>query len=226
LGEEMAVFKLMDALILRWAAGVLNITQESTVSKLHRFYKLRDQRASAKERGMVYKRVLNIGDTEMFPNMEVNEDFPVIWDRLMKEVVDYIQKSSSKSDKKVSKLPIYHTIRDLQYNLTAHMTGMAHLQAAEFYTHLREAFDILGDSEIIVHFGGGSGRNMWTVIEFLWQQEFNAVPNLSSLRTTAVEGHKIFQWIADFHQNTVTEDQFNKFLDSAEAYIIASAGRL
>jgi hypothetical protein len=223
LGEELAVFKLVDALILLWAGGGLNIPQGSTASMLYRYYQLRDQRATAEERGMVYKRVLDIGNAKLISNAVVNKDFPGLWEKLLEEVVGYIQKSESSSDSQVSKLPIYQATRDLQYNLTSHMTGMAHLQVSETYAHLRESFDILGNAEIVDHFAGGPQKNMWTVIERLWQEEFNAVPNLSSLRTAAVEGNKIFQWIADFEQPSVTEEKFLEFLESAEAYIIANS---
>lgn len=223
LGEQLAVFRLVDALILRWAAGGINIPKGTTASKLYRYYKLRDQRSTPEERAMVYKRVLNIGDSKMLSNMVVNEDFPLLWDKLMTEVVDYIQKSESSVDTQASKLPIYQATRDLQHNLTSHMTGMAHLQVTESYAQLRDSFDLLGNSEVVDYFAGGPDKNMWSVIERLWQEEFNALPNISSLRTAAVEGNKIFQWIADFDEGSVTDDQFQEFLHSTEAHIIARA---
>lgn len=225
LGERLGFYKLADALILRWAGGALDIPQGATASKLYKFYKKREDRNTFEERAMVYKRALNLGDGELLSNMIVNRDFQPLWHKLMNEVVEFIRKSEDLSggDEQVSRQPIYQATRELQYNLTTHMTGMAHLQVTESYAHLRDVFDILNDREIVEHFAGGFRKNMWTVIERLSREEFNTTPNISAIRNLAVEGNKIFQWVAEFDPGSVTDDTFRSFLASAESYIISQA---
>jgi hypothetical protein len=64
---------------------------------------------------------------------------------------------------------------------------------------------------------------MWTVIERIAREEFNRNPNISNIRTAAVEGNKIFQNIAEFNEGGFSEEQFRQFLRSCEKYIIAQA---
>ena len=93
LGEHMGVFKLVDALVLNWACGSIDVVEGDVVSRMYRYWKLRDERMSAEERGMVYRRVLNKGDADVLDRMVVNEDFPNLWHNLMAEVADYIDKT-------------------------------------------------------------------------------------------------------------------------------------
>ena len=58
-GDVLGVFKLADALVLRWAAGMVDIDDAALSSKLYRYWQLRDRSAvPPEERGMLYKRVL------------------------------------------------------------------------------------------------------------------------------------------------------------------------
>ncbi len=221
IGEMLGVFRLGDALILRWANGLLDVPQGETAANLYRYFKLRDERSSSEERAMLYKRVLNKGEAQMLSGAVINDEFPALWGQLVNEVVDYIQRVEENDN--VSRQPLYQIIRDIQYNLTTHMTGMALMQVTEMYSHLQEAIDLLKDEVIVDHLAGGRRKNMWTVIERLWQEEFSQTPNVSALRTAAVEGNKIFQFIAAFDAGSVSDAQFQAFLDAAEAYILAQA---
>ena len=95
----------------------------------------------------------------------------------------------------------------------------------------------------------GRGRGVWAVIERLRREEpgFASPPSgngngssngdsayagavtpqagidVGSLRTLAVQGNKVYQWIADFDRGTVTESQFADFREAAEAWIIAAS---
>jgi len=192
---------------------------------MYRYWKLRDQRPSAEERGMVYRRVLNKGDTDVLDRMVVNEEFPNLWHNLMAEVADYIDKTEkvmtgTTESSPVSRARIYQATRDLQYNLTEYCTGMAHIQARELYAQLQECVDLLRDPEILAYFGGNRRKSLWTVIEKLSKQEFGASPNIAALRSLAVDGNTIFRFIADFTEGGVRQEDFNRFLQAAEAYIL------
>lgn len=225
LGEHMGVFRLVDALVLNWASGSIDVVEGEVVSRMYRYWKLRDQRPSAEERGMVYRRVLNKGDTDVLERMVVNEEFPNLWHNLMAEVADYIDKTEKVTNgtteaSPVSRSRIYQATRDLQYNLTEYCTGMAHIQARELYAQMQECVDLLRDPEILAYFGGNRRKSLWTVIEKLSKQEFGASPNIAALRSLAVDGNTIFRFIADFTEGGVRQDEFNRFLQAAEAYIL------
>lgn len=225
LGEQLGVFKLIDALVLNWAAGSIDVVEGEAAARLYRYWKRRDDRATEEERGMVYRRVLNKGKTEVLSRMVVNEPFPNLWHNLMSEVAEYIDKTERVDEgigefSPVSRSRIYQATRELQYNLTEYCTGMAHVQAREFYAQLQECFEILKDSEIMAYFGGNRRKSMWTVIEKLSKEEFGAAPNIAAHRSIAVDGNKVFQWIAQFDEGSVRQEEFADFLQAAESYIL------
>ena len=224
-GERLGVFNLVDALVLNWSAGSIDVVEGAAAARLYRYWKLREQRASAEERGMVYRRVINKGDAEVLSRMVVNEPFPELWHKLMIEVAKYIDKTE-RVDKgagelsPVSRSNIYQATRELQYNLTEYCTGMAHVQAREFYAQLQECFEILKDDEIMAYFGGNRRKSLWTVIERLSKEEFGESPNIAAHRSLAVDGNKVFVWIANFNESSVRQEDFAAFLQAAESYIL------
>lgn len=224
-GERLGVFKLVDALVLNWAAGSIDVVEGPAAARLYRYWKLREERASNEERGMVYRRVIDKGNTDVLSRMVVNEPFPQLWHNLMAEVAEYIDKTERVDQgigetSPVSRSRIYQATRELQYNLTEYCTGMAHVQAREFYAQLQECFDILKDDEILAYFGGNRRKSLWTVIERLSKEEFGASPNIAAHRSLAVDGNKIFVWIANFNEVSVRQEDFVSFLQAAESYIL------
>lgn len=224
IGELMRVFDVANALVLRWAGGILDIPTGETASNLYRFNKLRNERATYEERAMLYKRGLNKGNGKMLSNMVANTAFPRLWQKMMVEVKEYICKAEGKQmgDVYVSRSQIYQSTKNLQYNLTEAMTGMAHIQVAEDYAHLQEALKIIQCPEILNMFGGRR-KTLWSVIEQVAKEDLRVMVPTAPLRTIATEGNKIFQWIADFNEGRVEDVAFNSFLNSAEAWIIAQA---
>jgi hypothetical protein len=228
LGERLGIFRLADSLTLNWAAGAIDVVEGPCAHKLYRYWKLRDQRMDPSERGLVYKRVLNKGETEALDRMVVNEKFENLWGVLAEKVTEYRTKVEDASAEQaeslmVSRAPVQQAVRELQYNLTEFCTGMAHMQVREMYSQLRDAMDLLGDPEIIDHFAGGRRKTMWTAIERLSKSEYGEAPNINAIRIAAVEGNAVFRFIANFKQGAVPEDEFQRFLEAAEAWIIAKA---
>ncbi|MEO1447796.1 MAG: hypothetical protein AAFV46_16485, partial [Cyanobacteria bacterium J06635_11] len=76
IGERMHVFDVANALVLRWASGVLDVPAGPTASKLYRYHKLRSERSTPQERAMLYRRILSRGGGRMLSGMVPNEDFP------------------------------------------------------------------------------------------------------------------------------------------------------
>lgn len=226
LGDVLGVYKIADALVLRWAAGLVDIQDVDTSSRVYRYWQLRDRRVAPEERGVLYKRVLAKGDAEVLSRMVVNEAFPGLWHSLMTAVADFIRESSDAAQEgAVSRIPIYRATESLQSNLSEYMTGMGPLQVTDMYMQLHDAFDILGSPEIVAQLSSGRhGRGVWAVIDRLGKEELGQSIDVGTLRTLAVEGNRVFQWIADFERGTVTESQFEQARDAAEAWIIAASG--
>ena len=228
LGERMGVFRLADALVLGWARGAIDVADGDAAAKLYRYWKLSEDRSSPEERAMLYKRVLSKGDAKLLSRMVVNEHFPGLWHNLMAEVAKYIEKAEKLDEgigetSPVSRSGIHQASKELQYNTTEFCTGMAHMQVRELYAQLQEAFDILGDPEVVSHFGGLRRKSLWTVIEQLSKEEFGSAPNIAAIRSLAVDGNRVFQWLANFDEATTTYDEFRSFLEAAETYILNMA---
>ena len=223
LGERLGMFRLADALVLRWASGAFDAEPGLPSSDLYRYWKLRSERISPEERAMMYRRILARGDGKMLSGMVENEQFPDLWGALMEKATEYLRRSeeNASKDRTVSRQPIFQASKQLQYNLTEHATGMAHMQISEMYHHLLEAKGVL--EHAINFFSTGSRKSLWTVIERASREWFNEAPNISAIRASAVDGNRVFQWIAAFDQSNVTDEQFQGMLEASEAWIIAQA---
>jgi len=226
LGERLGIYQLADAIVLKWGTGAIDLEPGETPAKLYRYWKLRAERTTPEERAMLYKRVLNKGDGAMLDGMVSNDIFPELWGGLMSSVADYITKLEDKSttaETGISRQRVYQSTKQLQYNLTEFMTGMALMQVNEMYHHLMEARAILEDPQIVDYFGAGRRKTIWTVIERASKEWFNVSHNIAAIRTVAVDGNKIFRWIAEFDGGTTTDADFENLRNSAEAWILAQA---
>lgn len=228
LGERMGILKLADVLILNWSSGAIDVAAGEAGDMLYAYWKNRDDRTTPEDRGMLYKRVLDKGDANILSRMVANEHFGTLWHNLMSEVAEYIRRTEKIEEGRgesspVSRSRIYQATRELQYNLTEYCTGMAHKQAHELYSQLQDAIAVLSHEDVMTHFGGRHRKSLWTVIEQMSKAEFGASPSIGAVRSLAVDGNKVFQWIADFDKATVTNQQFDEFLEAAEAYILNMA---
>ena len=224
LGERMGIFRLAEALVLNWAAGRVDVVDSKATTKLYAYWKQLDDRSDADERGMLYRRVLGKGDTQMLSRMVANDGFQPLWNNLMGEIATYIDKSERletglTETNSVSTGPITQSIRELQYNLTEYCTGMAFVQAHESYKQLQSAFDVLRDPDIVANFGGPRRRNMWTVIAELSKDDFGQSVPIGPLLRVAVDGNRIFQLIAEF-DGGLSADALRQLIEAGESYII------
>ena len=225
LADDLGILRVADAVLMRWTAGMLDIPQGSTASKLYGYYKLRDEYTTAEERAMFYKIVLNVGDGQVIDEMAINHDFTGLWDTLMTEAVKYIDKYEQKDSNfgVVSKSGVFQAIRELQYNLTTFSSGMVKAILPEMYKQFEKAVDIIDDDNVKAQLGWGYRRSMWNVIERVSQEEFGYKPNVSSMRTAAVSGHKIFTTIASFDEGLMSDIAFQEFIHNIETFIISQS---
>ncbi len=227
LGERMAVFRLAEALVLNWASGRIDVVDPRATTKLYAYWKQLDDRSDAEERGMLYRRVLGKGSSNLLSRMVANEGFDPLWTNLMAEVATFIDKSERlesgiSETSAVSTNAIKQCMRELQYNLTEYCSGMAFVQSHEMYKQLQAAFEVLRDPDIVANFGGPRRRNMWTVIEQLSKEEFGRSAPIGPLLRVAVDGNQIFQLIADFDGHLPT-DELQALVDAAASYVINSS---
>ena len=157
LADDLGILRVADAVLMRWTAGMLDIPQGSTASKLYSYYKLRDEYTTAEERAMFYKIVLNVGDGQVIDEMAINHDFTGLWDTLMTEAVKYIDKYEQKDSNfsVVSKSGVFQAIRELQYNLTTFSSGMIKAVLPEMYKQFEKAVDIIDDENVKAQLGWG-----------------------------------------------------------------------
>lgn len=223
LGERLGIFRLADMVVVKWGSGAIDLDPGESSAKLYRYWKLRSERTSPEERAMLYSRVLSYGDAPMLEGMVANQAFPTLWGNLMTAVADYIARVEEKKteENSVSRQRIYQATKQLQYNLTEFSAGMAQMQINEMYHHLKEARGVLEDPQIVDYFGAGRRKTIWTVIERGSKEWFQESPNIAAIRDLALEGNKVFQWIARFDQSTASDQEFLELKDSAESWILA-----
>jgi hypothetical protein len=230
IGERMGVYKLTDALVYRWWVGLLDFGDADLTSELYRYYKLREDRPAEEERFLLYRRILDVGGAPVGDRVVVNEDFPALWRTLMEEVATFIDRTESSFRRRVNRQGVIQAIQEVQYNLTERMAGMALTQVTEMYNQLRQTdadsgvlggLDILGHPEVVGQLASGRRRDQWSVIERLAKEEFAVSPNVSALRTSAVESFKVVDFIASFRDGQFDEEEFDEFISSAKAWILA-----
>jgi hypothetical protein len=229
IGERLGVYKLTDALVYRWWVGLLDFGDSDLVSELYRYYKLRDDRPTEEERFLLYRRILDVGGATVGDRVVVNEDFPALWRTLMEEVATFIDRTESSFRERVNRQSVIQAITELQYNLTERMAGMALTQVTEMYNQLRQTerdsgvlggLDILSHPEVVSQLSSGRRRDLWSVIERLAKEEFGVSPNVSALRTSAIEAFKIVDFMSTFRDGQFDEDAFDAFIASAKSWIL------
>jgi hypothetical protein len=228
LGERLGVFALAEALVMDWSTGAVDVAQGAAAGKLYRYWKLIDQRSNADERGMLYRRVLDKGGAQVLSGGMANNAFPALWNQLMSELAHHIDKAerleAGRTDlSPVSTKPIQQAIREIQYNLTEHCSGMAFAQARELYAQLQQALEIFRDPDIVAGFGGVRRRNMWVVIEQLSRRRLQRTLPINAIVRLAVDGNRIFQIIAEYDESTFGQTALHNLLEAGETYIISAS---
>jgi hypothetical protein len=186
LGDRLGMLKLADALVLRWASGTFDAKPGGSSADLLRYRERRSKRVSPDERAMIYRQILAKGSGKILSDVSENTAFPNLWGMLMIKTADFLQRSQDKlsADRHVSRLPVYQATKQLQYNLTAHTTGISHVQITERYRHLLEAKSVLRHA--VDYFSTGSGKSLWTVVERASREWFDEAPNISAIRSAAI----------------------------------------
>lgn len=222
LGDQLNMFALTDNVILKWWNGAIDVPKGDLSNKMYRFYKLRSERNTVEDRGMLYKRIFNMGDGKEMDGVLVNDDFVSLWDNLLNEVVKYIDKREDKisNEDVISKQPIFRAIRQIQYNLSSSMTGIASISTREIYANYLECKFILGHKELINQVTKGRARNINEVIRTLSAELYHEIPNVSAYFDTATTITYLFDFISDFNGISVSSEDFEDFVAYVDDYIL------
>ncbi len=222
LGDEMGVFRVADSILKYVSTGRVDVESTTTATRLYNYMQLRDKRTSFEERAMWYKQVFDIGAGETTSDMVSNDNFMPLWENLMSEVIKYIGKYEKVDDPlRVSRSGINQVMNDLQHNLSRATSGMVKIFIPEMYAHLEDAIQIINAEELKDQLGHGISKDLWNVIESISADEFNYVPNTSSLRTIAETARSIMLDVADYDKTIFNNDKFQKMVRNVEAFVIA-----
>ena len=238
LGDELEIFNVINRIVTRYLpSGKVDIRSKETLQNLQlyvfseNFRDLKDgslyKKTLPEERKMFYTQVFNVGNGQTLEGMAVNSDFNMLWEILMSEVVKYIDKIERSENPQlfVSRQNIFQAIEDLQYNLSAHCTGMAKVVAPVINKELDFVIEkFLKNEEIIQQLAFSNSGSFWKVIERVLQDMRSDIPNVTALRNKAVSGHKIITTIANYTPALLDNDtDFSAFISTVEAFIIANS---
>lgn len=222
LGDQMKMYAITDGVILKWWNGLIDVPKGVISNKMYRYYKLRSERNSAEDRAMQYKRIFNLGDGKEMEGTLINSDFSSLWNGLLNEVIKYISKREDKitNEEVISKQPIFRAIREVQYNLSASMTGIANITTNEMYSHFQECKFILSNPEVINQVTRGRNRNINEAIRSLSQELFDETPNVRAYFETATTIKYIFEYISNFNGVAMSTNDLEEFVSLIDNYIL------
>ena len=223
LGDVLGVFALAERVGDLWDNSVIDIESEDVQSMIFNYRENAIHRPTPEARGLIYKRVLGRGKAQLLSGVVGNPDLARLWHNMMSEVARYIEKRESMHEgSRLSRRPVIHTIEELQYNLTDFGSGGTGKQAQKLNAQLEDAMAILGADEVVEQLAFGRRKNRWRVIERLMKEERGKAVDVNAVRILAEEGNRVYTFVANF-SNSVSDDEFEAFVDSAEAWILAEA---
>ncbi len=85
---------------------------------------------------------------------------------------------------------------------------------------LEDAIHILRTPEILRHLPGARYKNFWSKMQILARTELHRNPDIFSYRALALDGRKIYRWIAAFDEQQIDPLHFITFVLAAESYIL------
>lgn len=223
LGDVLGVFALAERVGDLFDNSVIDIEKEEVQSLIFNYRENTIHRPTPEARGLIYKRVLGRGKANLLSGVVGNTELARLWHNMMSEIARYIEKRESVHEgSRLSKRPIIHTIEELQYNLSDFGSGGTAKQAQKLNAQLEDAMAILGADEVVEQLAFGRRKNRWRVIERLIKEERGRSVDVNAVRILAEEGNRVYTFVANF-STSVSDDEFQAFVDSAEAWILAEA---
>lgn len=206
--DRLGVYRVVDAISVRFFDR-LNLGLGDTARKLYVYIKRRGDRIPAEDRRRITDRIFESDGDGRAP-------FKLLMGQMVEALIEYTRVRNAgdlllnadrltfNGSRGASRSAVNRSIENLQRFLSSAGGGMSVFLAREAGAQLIDAFDILQSSELQSYFGGEYGSGMWSIIEEVGQElEGGALPPPDRMRTLAVHGRKVMQWLAD-HPNDVS----------------------
>lgn len=164
------------------------------------------ERIGAAKRASYFSRVFGLKGADVPKTVQPNAQFDTLMMRFVSTVAEYErvrdlaqtwgQTGGGPGGVRPGAITSEHVRkagRELAANLSLYGWGSAHRVARRMNTHIKQALDILGLTQVQQAFGAS---NVWQVIERVSQQELKMTPNVVKFRTMAEAGKKVLDVIA------------------------------
>jgi hypothetical protein len=171
---------------------------------------------------MFYRQVFDYGNARITDDFILNKEFTKLWKVLILESAKYLERAqvSPNPDSYVSRQNVMQAVEDLQYNLSAHCTGMANVITPLIYAELNFVIQRIFMHREIRQQIVPAGGTWWRVVETLYMGMKHMRPKATVLYNKAKLGYEIIRSIADYNPATFEDDRnFSAFISNVDAFI-------
>lgn len=217
--ERAGVFRAILRLQKLFRSGEVRLSDGPGAMALYQFDRKRVLRYTAGDRFAAYRKVFGYTDASVPPGSQPNAAFHGLLSNFCEHVSRYF------GDKRVSEVlrpdgsretfgsmaVVRRAGLDLRHNLKQVSYGHIAVLRSEVMILLREAFEILGASDIISLFGADNG---WDVLEEIQKRYLGEASNASQRSRLATSGRNILSWLAEDHLLTNVRIDFEAFLEA------------
>jgi hypothetical protein len=197
--DRLGVFRAVDGLAIRFFDH-LNLGLSETAHKMYAYIKRRSDRIPAEDRRRLTGQLFE-GDEEG------HGPFKLLMGQMVESLIEYMRVrdagelivgSSARPSLSGRRSAVLRSAENLQRYLSRAGGGMGIFLARESGRQLVDCFNILDSPELRSYFGGDFTEGMWGVIEQLVEEiDGRPGPPADRMRTMAVHGRKVIQWLAD-----------------------------
>jgi len=217
--ERAGVFRAVLKLQNLFRSGQVRLSDGPGAMALYQYDRKRVLRFTGGERHSAYRKVFGYTSAPSPTGAEPNTVFHTLLSNFCEHVSRYF------SDKRVSEVlrpdgtretfgsmaVVRRAGLDLRHNLKQVSYGHIAVLRSEVLILLREAFEILGSSDVRTLFGADSA---WDVLEEVMQRYFVEVPLTSQRSRMATSGRTILNWLAENYITTNVRIDFEAFLEA------------
>ncbi|WP_128893281.1 hypothetical protein [Erythrobacter sp. HKB08] len=216
--ERAGVFRAILKLQALFRSGEVRLSDGPGAMALYQFDRKRVLRYTARDRFSAYRKVFGYTDANVPPGSQPNTAFHGLLSNFCEHVSRFF------GDKRVSEVlrpdgsretfgsmaVVRRAGLDLRHNLKQVSYGHIAVLRSEVMILLREAFEILGASDIVNLFGADNG---WDVLEEIQKRYLSETSNASQRSRLAMSGRNILAWLAEDHLLTNVRIDFEAFLE-------------
>lgn len=216
--ERAGVFRAVLKMQALFRSGEVRLSDGPGAMALYQFDRKRVLRYTAGDRFSAYRKVFGYTDASVPPGSQPNTAFHGLLSNFCEHVSRFF------GDKRVSEVlrpdgsretfgsmaVVRRAGLDLRHNLKQVSYGHIAVLRSEVMILLREAFEILGASDIVNLFGAD---NAWDVLEEIQKRYLSETSNASQRSRLATSGRNILAWLAEDHMLTNVRIDFEAFLE-------------